>query len=402
MKVLFGRYCMQIAIGHINFSNIDPSLKHLSNEQIYEVIKKYYDDEKINDILNDYKISITPSKLVKVFPSVFLKAHCKKCNSQLHGEFKSKSSLHIIGPKEACPNCSHKVNSRFCDCYFCEKERIELEEEKKKIVNATFINADVPLISEKDLSLEDRFYMSVILRAALSEDMRIIGPLNEISRKIAPTNKLIKEIMDTLTARNLILISEYSSLDAFVLEIDEEGERDISYHGYQVAYKINIIADDGNYYSMIQRLLYPNPESFNVEFCYEKWRQIALNEIEEYLLFEMNKVGYSFNLGKKSYQVFDYLLNHFSTAQIFNIIYRAVANSTRRYQAKEITKIHAQNSVITSCESQGHRAIAENWTLKPYGRNFALPESIISEVLFNSIMQISSLGFTEVPTTHFR
>lgn len=393
---------MQIAIGHINFNDLDPSLKHLSNEQIYEVITKYYDDEKVNNILNDYKILITPSKLVKVFPSVFLKAHCEKCNSQLHGELQSKSSVHMIRTKASCPYCFHKANSRFCDCYFCEQERIELEEEKREIVDAIFINSDVPVVSENDLSLEDRFYMSIILRAALSEDMRIIGPLNEISRKIAPTNQLIKEIMNTLTARNLILISEHSSLDAFVLEIDEEGNRNVSYHGYQVAYKINVISGDGNYYSMIQRLLYPDPESFDVEFCYEKWRQIALNEIEEYLLFEMNKVGYSFNLGKKSYQVFDYLLNHFSTAQIFNIIYRAVANSTRRYQAKEITKIHAQNSVITSCESQGHRAIAEKWTLKPYRRNFALPESIFSEVLFNSIMQISSLGFTEVPTIHFR
>ncbi len=35
----------------------------------------------------------------------------------------------------------------------------------------------------------------------------------------------------------------------------------------------------------------------------------------------------------------------------------AVANCTARYQAREITKIHAQNSVITSCEKQGERAV---------------------------------------------
>lgn len=79
-----------------------------------------------------------------------------------------------------------------------------------------------------------------------------------------------------------------------------------------------------------------------------------------------------------------------------------MANSARHYQAKEITKIYAQNSVITSCELQGERAVAENWTLKAYSRRINVLQSIISEVLFNSIMQISTLGFSEVPTKDFR
>lgn len=83
------------------------------------------------------------------------------------------------------------------------------------------------------------------------------------------------------------------------------------------------------------------------------------------------------------------------------IIYRAVANSTVRYQSGKITKIHAQNSVITSCEVQSQRAKAENWELKGYNRIRELKETLISKVLFNSIIGISTLGFYEKPNIKF-
>lgn len=166
-------------------------------------------------------------------------------------------------------------------------------------------------------------------------------------------------------------------------------------------YEVNIISKDEDYGALIKRLMYPDPEMFDEDFCYEMWKKVALNESEEYLLYEMKKVGYNFTPREKTYRVLENLLDHFSTGQIYNIIYRAVANSTRRYQAKEITKIHAQNSVITSCELQGERAVVEKWNLVAYGRRRELPQSIISEVLFNSIMQISTLGFSEAPTKDF-
>ncbi|MGR5880031.1 hypothetical protein ACT7DO_19065 [Bacillus pacificus] len=93
--------------------------------------------------------------------------------------------------------------------------------------------------------------------------------------------------------------------------------------------------------------------------------------------------------------MFEHLLEHFSVSQIYGIIYRAVANSTQRYQAGEVTRIHAQNSVITSCEGHGQRAIAQGWKLSYYSRIKDLPESYISQVLYTSVMQIAELGFSE-------
>lgn len=154
---------------------------------------------------------------------------------------------------------------------------------------------------------------------------------------------------------------------------------------------------------MIKRLMYPNPELFHLDkdFCFEMWKKISLTETIEYLLYQMNKVGYSFKPGDKTIRLFEYLLENFSVSQIYGIIYRSVANSTQRFQAGEVTKLHAQNSVITACESHGERALALGWKLSHYSRLRDLPETYISKVFFTSILKIAELGFSEKPTQNF-
>lgn len=403
---------MRISVESINFNNINKNLKHLSNEQIVEVIEKYYSDEKIQDILDEYKLSIRPSMLIKTFPTKFVGEKCEKCDNELVVKFKARSNRYQR-EKVKCLECGHDKNNRFCNCRICTAEQMAIfwekeqqkknaVQEKKAKVHTALVRSEGPEILEEDLNLKDILYMSALLRLALSEDMSIIEPPGKVDRILAPKESFVQEIIQTLIDRKIIKVSEKSSLDAFDIRVDEKGEEVVTYQIYNVKYEINMVLEDGDYGALIKRLMYPNPEIFDEEFCYEMWKKIALNESEEYLLYEMRKVGYDFTPGEKTYRVLENLLDHFSTGQIYNIIYRAVAYSTRRYQAKEITKIHAQNSVITSCELQGERAVSENWNLKAFSRRNDVPQSIISEILFNSIMQISTLGFSEVPTKDFR
>ena len=227
-----------------------------------------------------------------------------------------------------------------------------------------------------------------------------LEPLKDVANNLAPTKEFEVELIKTLTGKDLIIPHKISDINNFEIEFKDEERQSASVsHGiYEVPYRINIEPMDLDYDEMIKRLMYPSPELFSNEFCYEMWKKISFYESMQYLLYQMNEVGYSFNPGKKTYAVLEQLLESFSVSQVYNIIFRAVANSTTRYQSGKITKIHAQNSVIASCEMQGQRAIAENWELKGYNRIRELPESLPSQVLFNSIMQISALGFYEKPT----
>jgi hypothetical protein len=307
--------------------------------------------------------------------------------------------------KEYCVNCGHE-NIPHCTCNGCEESRKIILEKKRKIIANFYYEDKWDKIEEQDLSLKERLYLAVVLRCALSENMVVIKPLNDVRGELAPTEELESKIIDTLTNnKNILMPSLMSDISAFSLDdISLENSNDsIAYYTYKVHYRINVAPMDEDYNEMIKRFLYPDflEEENYKEFCYETWKKVALAESLQYLLYRMKKVGYDFNPGEKTIQVFGKLLENFSVAQVYGIIYGCIARSTERYQSREITKLHAQNSVISACESYGERALANGWKLKSYSRERDLPETMISKVLFTSIMKIVYLGFSENPTIDF-
>lgn len=399
-------------IEDLNFNDVDERLQHLDKQQILKLIKRYYENEKINDLLKEYRIETSNSNLIRILPEIWSSDLCEYCEERFIIPLSSRSNNSPLDEmNKICSNCNHNPNSYFCNCSNCEQKRekvrikeIErqerIEQEKRKYLNRFLSEDNWVKINEDELDAEDRLYLAVILKAALSENIMYVEPLKKVSEKLAPTKEFEVELIKTLTRKDLIIPHKISNLNGFYIEFKDEERQSasVSHDIYQVSYRINIEPMDMDYDEMIKRLLYPSPELFSKEFCYEMWKKISFYESMQYLLYQMNEVGYSFNPGKKTFAVLEQLLESFSVAQIYNIIFRAVANSTTRYQSGKITKIHAQNSVITSCEGQGQRAIAENWELKGYNRIRELPETLISQVLFNSIMKISALGFYEKPT----
>lgn len=405
---------MEILVENMDFSNLDKKVEHLSKEQIVDLMERYYGGEKVAKILEEYKIKISVSQLYSLFPPVITSEVCIHCESNMVKPWESKSWSSLINEnKKYCSNCGHE-NSRYCSCNYCEEIKrqkiLEEQEKQKKILeqkrstlDSFYDESNWDLKPERELTLEDRLYLAVILRSSLSENTMYIEALEGNKNLLASTEDFEIELIKTLTGRKILVPHLLSDLNAFDIEYEDDGNFQITYGIYKVRYRINIQPYDSDYDEMIKRLMYPDfsgEEQFK-DFCYEMWKKISLNECLEYLLYQMKKVGYSFNPGDKTIRVFENLLEHFSVAQIYGIIYRAVANSTQRYQAGEMTKIHAQNSVISSCESHGQRALAQGWKLSNYSRIRDLPETYISLVLFTSIMQIAELGFSEKPTPNF-
>lgn len=406
---------METFLDNVDFSILDKRIAHLTKEQIENVMKIYYEGEKVSNILKKYEIKISTSQLYTLFPPKITGKECIHCKSIMVSPWQSKSWSSFMNENETyCIECGH-TNSRYCNCVYCEEYRRnemlaeqekqkKLLEKKKATLAQVYDKSNWKLKLESDLTLEDKLYLAAILRSSLSENIMYVESLIEKKDLIAPTGEFEIEIIKTLTGREILVPHVLSDIDAFDIEYGEvEDDYHISYRIYKVRYRINIEPHDSDYSAMIKRLIYPDlsTEVGFKEFCYEKWKRIALDECLQYLLYQMNKVGYSFNPGDKTIRVFEQLLEHFSVSQIYGIIYRSVANSTQRYQAREITKIYAQNSVITSCENHGQRAIAQGWKLSHYSRIKDLPETYCSLVLFTSIMKIAELGFLEKPTQKF-
>lgn len=62
---------MEISIANLDFSYLDKMLSHLSKEQVVDVIKAYYDGEKIKDILVRFEMLNCNIKCIKNFKNLY-------------------------------------------------------------------------------------------------------------------------------------------------------------------------------------------------------------------------------------------------------------------------------------------------------------------------------------------
>lgn len=386
---------------------IDKKLEHLSEEEIDTLMNRYYNNERARDLIEEYKIEINPSKLYTIFPPIICDDKvCTYCGKPMLIKRASKSSYRYNTNNAYCVNCGHE-DSHFCNCSYCQEkrkvEKIKREEEQKKItqkkrklINNTYDLNKYKPIRIDELGFREKVFLGALLRTALSEDMKIIKPLEIAERNLAPTLGYTKEILRRLCYNNIILVSPDSKVEAFPDSSDEEEFPQV-YYINKVNYVLNIEIKE-NYEEEIAALI--NPKDMNEEDkseALEIWKEIALEECLEYLNYQMDKVKFDFNPGEKTIAVFKDLLEHFSVAQIYGIIYRGIANATRYYQETNIARKQAANSVIGNCQRYGERALVEKWDLTKYHRAYEIPQSVISEFFFNRVTRIGDLGFEMPP-----
>lgn len=382
----------------LDLSKIDKRISHLTEKEIKQMISKYYDGISVKDLKEKYNVTVHNSQFITILPKMITNINCLYCGENMVKDWKAKYGYSDKGDYSYCPQCKHK-DIDYCRCRNCEELRRDIESRKEKRKRAQLNQVYHPdhykRIAENDLDLEEKLYLSVIARGGLTENLNTINPVESFDRKLTPTQDFTAELVKSLTSKEIIIPHPNSPLTAF-----SEGEKfPYQFYIYKVYYWINIEPYDGNYENMIERLMYPKTEEYKREdeFCIEIWRKIALHESIEYLLYSLKKIGFPFKPGDKTVKVFQHLLEHFSVSQVYNIIYKSVANAAKIYQEKKITKQHAANSVITYCESYGERAIAEGWTLSRYRRDYNLTESLISSVFFTTILKNPNLGFDGIP-----
>lgn len=388
---------------------IHEKLRHLTMLQIESLMNKYYNGVKASDIIKEYNIDTTSSKLYTLFPPIICEdIICPVCNEPIYKERDSKSSYSWNKKKPFCAICGH-TDEIICKCNYCiaEREKVRklneerkvriLQEKREKIKKVYDLNI-VP-VNYSELNFREKVFLGALLRTSLSEDMEVILPLNDAERELAPTIGYIKEILSYLIGRGVISVDSNSSIDAF---LDSNEEKDIEfpnvYYITMVKYRINIVGDE-DIKNILSKII--NPKSFSdadKEDALNIWKEIALEECIEYFEYQMKSVRFDFNIGEKTIAIFKDLLENFSVSQIYGIIYKSVANATKYYQESSVSKKQAANSVIGGCQRYAERAMINNWELAKYSRIKELPQSMISEFFFDRVIGVGSLGFNMPPS----
>lgn len=244
------------------------------------------------------------------------------------------------------------------------------------------------------LPFRTKVYLGALCRELLSENLYEIKPNIEAQNSIAPTEKLLKIVYNDLRCNQAISVSPRSPVEAFSQEDDFPN----TYYTYKVIYNLNLSLPP-NKQELIDKIL--NPKYYSDEFsetAYELWKEIAVEECIEYLLYQLNSVGFqSFKPGDKTNIVLNTLLETFSVGQVYGIVYKSVANASKFYLEKGMTKAQAANSVIGGCQRLGENALIKNWDMSQYSRIKELPQSVLSEFFFNKVLRIGNDGFAKPP-----
>jgi len=271
------------------------------------------------------------------------------------------------------------------------------KEQKVKQINDVY-SKKMPSVEFEILPFRTKVYLGAICRELLSENLHEIMPQIEAQNPITPTDKFLKIVYNDLTNNKVITVSTRSSIEAFSEEKDDIFPN--TYYTCKVMYNLNLLLPTEKQ-DLIYQIL--NPQYYSncfSEEVYTLWKEIAVEECIEYLLYQLETVGFcDFSPGDKTYIAFNTLLENFSVGQIYGIIYKSVANASKLYLEKSMPKNQAANSVIGGCQRLGENAVLNGWDMSQYSRIKQLPQSVLSEFFFNKVIGIGNKGFTMPPTS---
>lgn len=88
---------------------VNEKIAHLSEEQLTALIDRYYTNEKISDLLDEYKINVRPGELANLLPPIINNdIICPYCNIEMWTDRFSRSS-YKKSAAAYCPMCKHRA-----------------------------------------------------------------------------------------------------------------------------------------------------------------------------------------------------------------------------------------------------------------------------------------------------
>jgi hypothetical protein len=370
------------------------------DEHLIDLCKRYWeiDDNfnfarKVSDLAKEHglalrRLSQLVSESCRAYSTDIVCSTCGK-----HYTYQSRSDLQqrLRFPSRdwLCDECEMKVEEDD------RTQRLILQEQQRKIIQDTFGGIKRGPVEPDSFSFEDAVYLTSLARFGASEDLSFIRSLDDTPGTLSPTKEYDLEIIKLLYEHKLIFIHPDSSPDAFV-------ERNLkSFYIAKVTW-LPPLGNDSNdprqivtqIETMFRTMTWPN--HWNTQWV-ALWKKVALNECLQYLQVVMSEHGFSFNPGEKTLLVLNNLLEEFSVSQAYNLIWRAAKDAAAFYIREHVSKEHAANTVVGSIQRQFERARAEGWKIKPYGRDRRCPQSMVSQVLFNTALPLGDDGFNKPP-----
>ena len=389
--------CMQVQEERkMNQTDFEQLKKNLSIEQRSKITNDFDADMTFVRIKEKYGLNkLDNSQIKELLLPLETDTFCPYCNVKM---FKKRERGRYYNPyKEYCACCGH-FNTVYCKCEKCveikeiirkqkeEEQRLMLEAKHEKI--QALWGATDSKIKFDELSIWHKIYLGILLSTSSSADLSIITPIGEIGEPLCPTSYGTKKLIEELLKYKVIAVSNEADDDAF----SDDGKTIQKLEG--IEFVVNVDECE----IMLKDLLLGNLNLSKEEFV-KIWIYTAAQEILQYLLHRMEKVGFGdFNPGQKTHEVVIMLAKGLSVGESFNIVYRAVSAGLTKYADGSKIKKAAMNSVITFCEKYGKKAIKDNWNMKTFFWPSDMERSAASKYIYSKVLKIDLDDISLKPT----
>lgn len=338
--------------------------------------------ETVSAICND--LGLTQSKLTKLVTAhsyVYYESHaCPSCWVPMH--FKSRAAL--LNKPNAAKTCD--------ECLAVEAAQ------EAELKMSMLIGSEKRALSQElqlqDLELEHIAYLLALVRFSGSEDLSEIGEYGLVrSGMLSPSKEFDIEILRTLYSQQVVYVSPTSTLAAITVA-DSSGKYsfNLEYVRWKIALQ-NGLSAYANIYSCLEDTLKERVREFGAASLRELCDRLALEECLAYLNLTLTEHRLGYNFGDKTRVVMNKALEGFPVAEVYSFILRAAKDAAAFYQRGAGSKDHASKTVPGSIERQCERALANGWQVTSFNRNYNLPQSALSRVVYNSLFGTDDGGF---------
>ncbi len=332
---------------------------------------------------------------------------CSRCN-QPNFTFSSRSNyLEQRRFRSRYPVDSH---SYICASCKAELEQIKQQAQADKEAEESRLRRSIldrfrdqaQVVSIDSLSLIEAVFLAAYGRAGLIENQRVLMSLDYVQGqkiRLAPDADIAIEFVKKLYHKNVLQIHSFNTTDIFS-GVKNQNEWSFLVNKTNWFYPKSVQIPDkpsSLFQEMEQSFLHSDWPSEWKKEVFPTWKQMALWECLEYLDFTLSEHQLVLKPGEKTLEMLNHLLERYSVSQIYSFIWRASKDAAAFYVREQVTKLHAANTVVGSIQRMAEKAEAEGWEVKGYRRNFHLPQSLMSEVLYNAVLKIGSAGFETKP-----
>lgn len=312
-----------------------------------------------------------------------------------------------------CNKCKRKIRKEEREAEKAEKERkerllkieraqkwknqLEVQRKQKNIIHERFGKYPSPFVDIRDMSLKQIVYFLTIVRGGISENLEIIYPVDTLEAKLTPSENSKYDLVKYLYVNDLLRIHPDSNPQAFNFNGDIVETFDLG----GVHWKLPVSTYSSTTQAFIEEIeTVLRKMEWNSEWHSEQleiWYEIGLDEALEYLQLCLTEHQLPFSPGEKTIHVIKQVLKDYSIGQLFNFIWRAAKDAAAFKVRNKTTSQHAANTVVGTIQRNSERARIQGWEIKSYSRDYRCPQSLLSQVYFNTVIQIGDDALSRVP-----